>query len=102
MNPQIVEHGTLETVGLLLSGAFGAIAKDCFVDGEIVLPHVVGDRLVVGFLGGALVGAFVGYVVDGSFVSAALAGFTGASVITSLVSKSLNGSTRPDGTEPKS
>ncbi len=98
MNAQIVEHSLAETVGLLLSGAFGSLAKDCFVDGEIILPHVVGDRLVVGFIGGALVGAFVGYVVDGSFVSAALAGFTGASVITSLVSKSPNGSSKPPGT----
>ncbi len=98
----VVPHGVVETVSLLLAGAFGSLAKDCFVDGELVLPHVKGHALVVGFLGGALIGAFVGYVIDGSVVSAAMAGFTGASVIPSLVAKSPNGQSEPPETKPDS
>lgn len=76
--------------GLIVAsgGLIGALAKDCLQDNTLELPFVQGKRLYLGFIGAALIGAFLGYVVDGSFLTALMAGYTGKSVLESLL---LNG-----------
>lgn len=87
----VASYSIIETIALLLAGAFGSLAKDCLDDGKLMLPHVEGDALVLGFIGSAIVGAFVGYVVDGSLITAAMAGYTGSSVVKGLVISYKNG-----------
>jgi len=72
-------------LALLLAGACGAIAKDVVQDGCLQLPHIEGDKIVLGFIGGALVGAFVGFAVDHSVLTATLSGYVGTSAIQHLL-----------------
>ena len=98
----VASYSLVETVGLLLAGSFGSLAKDCLDDGKLKLPHVEGDALVLGFIGSAVVGAFVGYVIDGSLMTAAMAGYTGSSIVKGLVLSSRNGNKADSGTIPPS
>jgi hypothetical protein len=76
---------TLEYLIVALGGAAGALVKLIIADNFLVLPKKIDGKLSLGFLGSLLIGAFVGYMIDGSFVTAAMAGFTGFSVIENLV-----------------
>ena len=69
---------------LFIAGAVGALIKEIFEDGAITLPFKKDGKLFLGFLGSMILGGFVGYVVDGSPLTAAMAGFTGFSVIKTL------------------
>jgi len=77
----------MEVLYLFLAGAFGALIKDIVVDGKIELPKKIDAAIALGFIGGVLVGGFIGWVVDGSLITAALAGFTGTSVIENLIKR---------------
>ena len=77
-----------ETILLLISGAFGSLAKDCIQDSKIQLPYFKNGYFFVGFIGGMFIGAFVGYVVDGSVITAGLAGYVGTSAIINLLPNS--------------
>jgi len=81
----MVEYSLAKTILLLLAGAFGAVVKDCVYDNKLTLPRVEDGALVLGFVGGAIIGALAGLVIDGSLTTAALAGYTGKSVIESLI-----------------
>lgn len=72
-------------LALILAGACGAIAKDIVQDGCLQLPQKDGDKLVLGFIGGAIVGAFVGFAVDHSVLTAVLSGYVGTSAIQHLL-----------------
>jgi len=78
---------TQELIRVAAGGAFGALAKDIFVDGCLQLPVVKDKKIYLGFIGGLLIGAFVGISIDGTFITALTAGFTGASIITKLAMK---------------
>ena len=71
---------------IVLAGAFGALAKDIVSDNKITLPKKTDGDFCLGFIGGMLVGGFCGYAIDGSPVTAAMAGYTGSSVIAGLIS----------------
>lgn len=75
----------IELIKALLGGAVGSLAKDCLQDGVLCLPYKEDGKLYMGFIGGIVIGAFVGLIVDGSFTTAALAGYTGTSLITNLI-----------------
>jgi len=77
----------VEVLTLLAAGATGALIKEILEDNKIKLPSIAQGNLDLGFLGSTIIGAFVGYVIDGSFLTAAMAGFTGFSVIQNLVGK---------------
>lgn len=81
----VSDQTTVEICVTLLGGAVGSLVKDVLEDNCLELPFVKDGKLVLGFLGGAIVGAFVGVVVDGSFITALLGGYTGTSVIRSLI-----------------
>lgn len=70
---------------LVLAGAFGALAKDIISDNKIKLPKRINGEFCLGFIGGMIVGGFCGYAIDGSPVTAAMAGYTGSSVIMNLI-----------------
>jgi len=75
----------MEDLIIILAGAAGALVKDIVQDGCLVLPEKKDGKIVLGFIGGLLIGAFVGYVVDGQPLTAAMAGFTGSSLLAKLV-----------------
>ena len=77
----------MSIVILFLTGALGALAKDIFEDGKIVLPQKEGSSIILGSLGGMIVGGAAGFYIDGTPTTAFMAGFTGASVISALISK---------------
>lgn len=70
---------------LLISGAFGALVKDILNDNCLEMPCKVDGKIALGFIGSMITGAFVGYAIDGSPVTAAMAGYTGSSVLANLV-----------------
>jgi len=70
---------------IILGGAIGALIKDILDDESLKLPTILEGKLHLGFLSGTIIGAFVGYIIDGSFLTAAMAGYTGFSVIEKLV-----------------
>ena len=74
-----------DSIALLFAGALGALAKDCVIDNTLELPFIHGKKLYLGFIGATLVGAFIGYVVDGSMLTAAMGGYTGSSILKSLL-----------------
>jgi len=76
---------TTETFIIFLGGVIGAFLKDILTDGCIELPYISGKKLSLGFLGGWMLGGFAGYFIDGSFVTAAMAGYTGSSIIQSIM-----------------
>jgi hypothetical protein len=73
---------------LFFCGSFGAIIKDVLKDGYLAIPHLVQKRLYLGFFAGALVGGVVGVIVDHSYITAFLAGYTGFSVIETIMASS--------------
>jgi len=75
----------LEVVAIVAGGVVGALVKDIFEDGALVLPYCSKGKIYLGFIGGAIIGAFAGLVVDHSFFTAAMGGFVGSSVLKSLV-----------------
>ena len=77
----------VEILIVALGGAIGALAKDCIEDNAIMLPHIQDGKLFLGFIGAIIVGGFVGLAFDGNFVTAALAGYTGKSVLENLLNK---------------
>lgn len=74
-----------ELIQVTLAGMIGALVKDTLKDGCLQLPSVKDGKLFLGFLGGAFIGAFIGACVDGNVITAALAGYTGSSVLTKLL-----------------
>lgn len=88
-----------DALPLFICGAVGALAKDCVVDNTLELPFIHDKKLYLGFIGAAIVGAFVGYVVDGSLFTAAMAGYTGKSILENLLLKG-NGQSRSKDDEP--
>ena len=74
-----------ELIQVAAAGLIGALVKDTLKDGALVLPFVKDGKLFLGFLGGGLIGAFIGACVDGNVITAALAGYTGSSILTKLL-----------------
>jgi hypothetical protein len=68
-----------------LVGAAGALVKDISDDGALSLPSFNKGKFYIGFLGGALIGGVAGFFTGGDILTQFLAGFTGLSVIASLV-----------------
>jgi fluoride ion exporter CrcB/FEX len=83
----LLHSGAIEIITVAIGGAVGALAKDCIEDNAIMLPHVQDGKLFLGFIGAIIVGSFVGMAFDGNFVTAALAGYTGKSVLENLLNK---------------
>jgi hypothetical protein len=83
----LLSSGAIEIITVAIGGAIGALAKDCVEDNAIMLPHVQDGKLFLGFIGAIIVGGFVGMAFDGNFVTAALAGYTGKSVLENLLNK---------------
>jgi len=77
----------MQIIYYFFAGAFGSLVKDILADGKLMLPKVVDGALVLGFIGGMIVGGFVGWAVDGSMLTAAMAGYAGASIIPNLLMK---------------
>ena len=67
------------------AGALGALVRQLVDDNAIILPCKVTGGLALGFIGSMVVGGFVGMVVDGSLLTAAMAGFVGASVLERVI-----------------
>jgi hypothetical protein len=70
---------------LLASGATGALVKDILKDNKLSLPHVKGEYLYLGCIGGMILGALAGYFVDNDPVTAFLGGYAGTEIIKNLV-----------------
>lgn len=70
-----------------IAGGVGALVKEIVEDNSLKLPNFKDGNFQMGFLGSLVIGVFVGYVIDGGILEAALAGFTGFSVIQSLLPK---------------
>lgn len=85
--PNLEPHSLGEILTALLGGAVGSLAKDCLLDGVLLLPSYHNGKLYLGFIGGMVVGAFVGMVIDGTFTTAMLAGYAGSSIIQNLVTR---------------
>jgi len=77
----------MEIVYFFIAGAAGALVKDILVDNTLELPKRVDGKIALGFIGGMLVGGFTGWAVDQSILMAALAGFSGTSVLENLLNK---------------
>ena len=85
--PVIQSLTTIQIIEVAIAGAIGSFVKDVLQDGSIELPYKKDGKLFLGFIGAAVIGAFVGMAIDGSFITALLGGYTGSSVISSLVVK---------------
>lgn len=68
-----------------LAGGFGAFCKDVFQDNKLVLPRIEKGEFFLGFIGPAILGGLAGIYTDNSVVTALFSGFTGATLIPSLV-----------------
>lgn len=80
--------GWEEMVTVSLAGIIGAMVRDTITDGSLELPFIKDGKLSLGFVGGAFIGAFIGLMVDNNFITAALAGYSGTSVLTHLINNS--------------
>ena len=74
-----------ELVIVAFGGFVGAIVKDLVVDKCLELPYKKDGKIYLGFFAAGMIGAFVGMVIDGSFITAALAGYSGSSLLSNLV-----------------
>lgn len=83
----IIDMSLTEALAVTIGGGIGALAKDCLVDNALELPFKKDGKLFLGFIGAAIVGAFIGFVVDGSLITAMLGGYSGRSVLESLLAK---------------
>ena len=72
------------------AGLAGALIKDITQDNVLTLPKITEGKIILGSLGGAIVGGFVGYLVDHSVITAFMAGFTGTSILTTLMTQEKN------------
>ena len=79
----------MEIIIVAIGGLIGALIKDMFVDGALILPYKEDGKLYVGFIGGAVLGAFVAIFFDGNFVTALFAGYSGSALITQIVQSKL-------------
>lgn len=70
-----------------LFGIAGALCKDIFRDGALVLPYYNDGKVYLGFIGSAILGGFVAYLVDHSFLTAFLSGYVGFSFIENIIVK---------------
>lgn len=77
----------MELILLFGFGAAGALCRDIFRDGKLMLPKFVDGSLCLGFIGGILIGGFVGYFVDQNPQTAFFSGFTGYQILESLMPK---------------
>ena len=84
---QIIVNNWYVAIMPIMGGILGAIVKDILEDNTLTLPKRINGTLFLGFIGGALIGGFAGYAIDGSFITAAMAGFTGKSIIGNLMQK---------------
>lgn len=78
-------YSDIQSITFFAGGAIGAFLKDIISDGCVELPYITQKKLNLGFLGGLFIGGFAGYFIDGSFITAAMAGYTGSSVIQSIM-----------------
>ncbi len=85
MIPQINLTSPLDFVFIALGGIAGAFVKEIVNDGGLEIPYIKDGKIMLGFIGSCIIGSFVGIVIDGSFLTAALAGYTGSSLIKNLV-----------------
>ena len=76
---------TQEIILCVLGGGIGALAKDCIKDNTLELPFIHDRKIYLGFIGAVVIGAFIGVAIDGSFFTALMGGYTGSSVLASLV-----------------
>lgn len=70
---------------LFLAGAFGALIADILKDNTLELPKIIDGKLTLGCLGGLLIGGVAGYYIDGGIFTAAMGGYVGKQVVSSLV-----------------
>ena len=77
----------MAVIYFFLAGAAGALVKDLLIDNTLELPKRVDGKIALGFIGGMLIGGFVGWAVDQSILMAALAGFSGTSILENLSNK---------------
>jgi len=77
----------MEVYYLFVFGAAGALCRDIFRDGKLVLPKLDNGSLYLGFLGGVIIGAFVGYVVDQNPATAFFSGFAGYQILENILKK---------------
>lgn len=68
-----------------LFGTIGALVKDILEDGALQLPKIKEGKFYIGFVGGIIIGGVAGILTGGNMLTEFLAGFTGYSVIASLV-----------------
>ena len=79
-----------EIMLVIAGGAVGALLKEILGDNCLQLPSLAQGKLNLGFLGSIIVGAFAGYAIDGGFITAAMAGFSGFSIIQKLIPSTNN------------
>ncbi len=91
----------MEIIVVAIGGLIGALVKDMFVDGALVLPYKEDGKLYVGFLGGAFLGAFVAIFFDGNFITALFAGYSGSALITQIVQSKILAATYREKNEKK-
>lgn len=72
---------------LLIAGAIGALVKEILEDNKLTLPKIRNGELCLGFLGSCGIGAIAGYLIDGNPLTAALAGYSGYSIVKSFIEK---------------
>jgi len=68
-----------------LFGGLGALIKDIIEDNSLELPKIKEGKFYLGCFGGIITGAIVGYITDSNLISAFTAGYTGSSLLTTLV-----------------
>ena len=73
-----------------MAGAIGSLAKDIINDNKLTLPKINNGELCLGFIGGIILGGITGYYVDGSIITAAMAGYTGSSLIPNLIATTIS------------
>lgn len=84
----MIDQFNKEAITVFIGGIIGAFLKDILSDGCIELPYFTEKKLNLGFIGGWLIGGFAGFFIDGSFVTAAMAGYTGSSIIQNIMAQS--------------
>jgi hypothetical protein len=75
------------TIYLFLAGMIGALTKEIVEDNKLVLPKIVNNEMLLGFLGSIFIGGIAGYLVDNDPITAGLGGYAGMAMIDSFIAK---------------
>lgn len=81
----------MESIWILFTaGMIGAFISDIIKDNTLELPKIINGKLTLGCLGGLIIGGIAGYYIDGGIFTAAMGGYIGKQLISSLVPNNIN------------